>query len=60
MKMDNNMEYLVPVDEMIKSLHRKIDDNLWEDPEASVTLLEQELKHFLKLQEEGVIYEPVF
>ena len=54
------MEHYVPVDELIRDLQRKIDDTLWEDPYESVGKLERQLKYFLNLQEEGVVYEALF
>lgn len=53
-------ELLVPVDEHINDLEREIDLILWDEPHADVSILDKELKHFLSLQADGVLYEPTF
>lgn len=48
---------LIPVDKMVNELQRQIDAELWEEPHKDVSLLERELKWFLKLQEKGISYD---
>lgn len=55
------MDCLMPVDEYINSLQKEVDDILWEGSNTDrLVFLERELKHFLNLQEQGILYEPIF
>lgn len=51
-------KYLIPVDQHVTKLQKEIDDMLWEGEDAHT--LEWELRHFLKLQAAGVVYEARF
>jgi hypothetical protein len=51
---------LIPVDQYIKTLQKKIDDTIWEDTNANTDPLDRELAYFLKLQAKGELYEPMF
>lgn len=54
-------DWLVPVDQYVVSLQKKVDDTYWDgDTDINLPFILQELKHFLKLQENGVTYEPTF
>ncbi len=54
-------DWLVPVDQYVVSLQKKVDDAYWDgDTDIDLPFILQELKHFLKLQENGVTYEPNF
>jgi hypothetical protein len=54
--MDNK---LWVVSEQVRKLQREVDDAEWEgDPRLAQ--LAQELAHFKRLEDEGVIYEPKF
>lgn len=53
-------ERLIPVDEMVNSLQKEIDDTLWEDTNADVSFQERELKWFMTLKHKGILYDTVF
>lgn len=54
-------DWLIPVDQYVTSLQKKVDDAYWEgDTDINLPFITQELKHFLKLQSNGVAYEPTF
>lgn len=54
-------DWLIPVDQYVTSLQKKVDDAYWDgDTDINLPFIIQELKHFLKLQENGVAYEPTF
>lgn len=58
-----NAEYLIPVDDYINTLQKEIDNIYWEDnisDKHKLPFLQDQLGHFLKLQESGVVYEPNF
>lgn len=55
-----NDQRLIPVDEMVTSLQKEIDDTLWEDTNADVSFQERELKWFMTLKHKGILYDTVF
>lgn len=55
---------LTPVDKHISNLQRQIDDFWWDNnpdkDDLDLEYLQRELKYFLQLQHEGIVYEPNF
>jgi hypothetical protein len=56
--MRQNEELLIPVDKQVSKLQREVDNMYWEGEDAKN--LEWELRHFLKLQAAGTLYEARF
>lgn len=59
----DKLKGLIPVDQHIKDLQRKIDNIWWENPDnddIDLDNMEAELKYFLSLKERGELYEPTW